>query len=191
MSRLAVALSWASVASCAWVVWLRCRRTGTSLPRALGLVAGSAALRDAAGGFVLGSVAVAGIFLVERIAGWIVVAGVGPSRESLRWLALLPASAFAEEVLFRGVLLTGLVVLLRRRWPALAAGGAMFGLAHLSNPHATPLSAVSTALGGIVYGLAFLWTDAIWAGFGLHLAWNVVQGPVLGFPVSGIDMGGS
>jgi hypothetical protein len=36
-----------------------------------------------------------------------------------------------------------------------------------------------------MYGLAFILTGRIWLGLGLHFAWNFVQGPILGFILSG------
>lgn len=53
------------------------------------------------------------------------------------------------------------------------------------NAHATPLSVLSNALGGAIYAVAYLGSNRLWLGFGVHFAWNFVQGPVLGFPVSG------
>jgi hypothetical protein len=41
---------------------------------------------------------------------------------------------------------------------------------------------VGNALGGVVYGVAFLGSRRIWLPLGLHVAWNFVQAPVLGFP---------
>ncbi len=55
---------------------------------------------------------------------------------------------------------------------------------------ASPLSVLSNSLGGVAYGLAFVLTGRIWLGLGLHFAWNFVQGPVLGFIVSGHVLGG-
>jgi hypothetical protein len=60
---------------------------------------------------------------------------------------------------------------------------ACFGLAHAGNPNSTPLSVLGNALGGFMYGIAFLGTRRIWLPLGLHFAWNFVQYPVLGFPL--------
>jgi hypothetical protein len=49
---------------------------------------------------------------------------------------------------------------------------------------------MSNSLGGVMYGMAFLLTGRLWLPWGLHFAWNFVQGPLLGFPVSGLDSGG-
>jgi hypothetical protein len=41
-----------------------------------------------------------------------------------------------------------------------------------------------------MHAVAFLGGGSIWLPTGLHFAWNFFQGPVLGFPVSGLEMGG-
>jgi membrane protease YdiL (CAAX protease family) len=66
---------------------------------------------------------------------------------------------------------------------------ACFGLAHASNPNASALSVLGNALGGLMYGVAFLGSGRIWLPLGLHFAWNFVQAPVLGFPFLGKEVG--
>jgi membrane protease YdiL (CAAX protease family) len=66
----------------------------------------------------------------------------------------------------------------------------LFGMMHALFDGALALSIVSNSLGSRMYGLAVILTWRIWLGFGLHFAWNFVQGPILGFilsahPVSG------
>ena len=41
-----------------------------------------------------------------------------------------------------------------------------------------------------MYACAFLWSRSVWLPAGLHVGWNVFQGPLWGFPVSGLDFGG-
>jgi hypothetical protein len=43
---------------------------------------------------------------------------------------------------------------------------------------------LGNALGGLIYGMAFLGARNIWFPFGLHLGWNFAQ-TLLGLPVSG------
>ena len=66
---------------------------------------------------------------------------------------------------------------------------ACFGLAHAGNPNASALSVLGNALGGLMYGVAFLGSGRIWLPLGLHFAWNFVQAPVLGFPFLGKEIG--
>lgn len=96
-------------------------------------------------------------------------------------------AAAREELIFRVLLLTGLCQLTRRPAVALAASSVLFGLVHVvGNADATPVSALSNALGGVMYGLAFLRTGRVWMPLGLHLGWNLVQSTGAGFPISGI-----
>jgi hypothetical protein len=62
----------------------------------------------------------------------------------------------------------------------------VFGLAHAADG-ATALGLASNALGGIMYGAAFVRTGRIWMPIGLHAAWSRAQGPVFGFTASGMS----
>lgn len=103
-------------------------------------------------------------------------------------IASLSLSAAFEELVFRVLLLSGLAVVLSPvpggRWIAVVLAATMFGAVHLDNPGATWVAALGTGLGGVMYGIAFLGTRAVWLPFGLHLGWNLSQG-LLGFPISG------
>jgi len=132
-----------------------------------------------------------GIFCAEWALGLLRVRGLQPP--NLRWMVRLPVLAFlafTEEAIYRSLMLNGLLVLLRKRWLALIVMAAGFGLAHAGNPSASALSVLGNVVDGMIYGVAFLGSGRIWLPWGLHFAWNVTQGPVLGFPVSGLDMGG-
>jgi membrane protease YdiL (CAAX protease family) len=69
---------------------------------------------------------------------------------------------------------------------ATAAFAILFGLVHLGNSSHTWISTCNTMLVGVTFAVAYLRTRALWLPIGIHVAWNIVQGFVLGFPVSGI-----
>ena len=96
----------------------------------------------------------------------------------------------SEEIIFRGYLFQGM---LRGQGQvaAVAVFSILFGVGHLANPSATPLSTVNTILSGVLLGVAYLRTRGLWMPIGLHWAWNFFQGPVLSFPVSGLQIGPS
>ncbi len=99
-------------------------------------------------------------------------------------------AAFAEEILFRGLLLRLLDAWLGT-WPALAVTSALFGGVHLANPGATTLGAVAIMIeAGVMLGAAYLLTRRLWLPIGIHLAWNFVQGGIFGGNVSGTDLAG-
>jgi hypothetical protein len=96
-----------------------------------------------------------------------------------------------EELVNRSILLSGLAITLGGRSnTAVLITAVAFGLGHLANPGASAASALGNALGGLIYGYAMVMSGRLWLPIGLHFAWNFVQGPVLGFPVSGFAMGG-
>jgi membrane protease YdiL (CAAX protease family) len=108
-------------------------------------------------------------------------------------IGVLAAAAVAEEVLFRGFLfqrfIDGLGV-----WPAQLVIAALFTLTHsdaLKEIGAQGfLAGANIFLASIMFGLAFVRTRSLALPLGLHFAANVVQGPLLGFGVSGDDQPG-
>ncbi|WP_243057046.1 CPBP family intramembrane glutamic endopeptidase [Nocardioides sp. SR21] len=103
-------------------------------------------------------------------------------------LVILGAAAVVEELVFRALVLGGLLRLTGSAVLALVVSSAAFGLLHLvTTADATTLSVLSTTAGGVMYGLAYLRTGRIWLGVGIHFAWNFVQATVLGFTMSGTD----
>lgn len=168
------------------------RAHGIPVMQGLGLSWGRHAGRDLAAGCGIATLAMVGIFAVELVTGGITTMTVRWDAGELgTWLAGKLAASVKEEILMRGLLLSGLVLALRgRRALAVLLSAIAFGCIHLSNPGATPLSVTGNAMGGIIYGMAFILAGSLWLPIGLHFAWNFVQGPLLGFPVSGMAAGG-
>ena len=103
----------------------------------------------------------------------------------LQYLAYFFLVAVFEEIVFRGVLFR----LIDDRWNTFAAlivSALVFGAVHLMNPGATLWSAVAIAIeAGLLFGVVYKCSGTLWVPIGIHWAWNFVQGPVLGFAVSG------
>ena len=131
------------------------------------------------------AVAVAAIFGIYRIVG----AGDASSLvAALIASALFPA--VSEELVFRGILFRWLEEW-AGSWVALLLTSALFGAAHLMNPHASPIAAVGIALeAGVMLGAAYMLTRSLWLPMGLHAAWNFAQGEIYDIPVSGTDVHG-
>lgn len=145
---------------------------------------------DLAAGIAIGGLVMVGIFSVEWALGGLYVSGVQlPSLGWALWFPVLAFLAFGEEIAYRSLMLNGLLVILQKRWLAVIVMAACFGLAHAGNPNASALSVLGNALGGLVYGIAFVLSGGIWLPLGLHFAWNFVQAPVLGFPFLGKEIG--
>jgi hypothetical protein len=64
----------------------------------------------------------------------------------------------------------------------MAAGVA---LEHAGLPNSSALSILSVGLGAALFACIYLATGRLATAIGVHLALNFVEGPVLGFPVSG------
>ena len=62
-----------------------------------------------------------------------------------------------------------------------------FGLAHLANRNSTAVSTINIVLGGLLLSLPILMTGELAASIGLHISWNLFEGTVYGFPISGAD----
>jgi uncharacterized protein len=169
----------------AFRIW-RFRRRGIGIRGALGLSLDRRALSEAGTGMLIAALAVGFVFTVACATVTIEVLAVGPPAPLWNDLLSFVMVPFLEELIFRSALLGGLLVLMpNRTWAAILISAGLFGALHLENSHATALSAAGSALGGVAYGIAFAATQRIWLPFGLHFAWNYVQGPVLGFALSG------
>jgi uncharacterized protein len=166
-------------------IW-RFRRAGIGVGTALGLAPGRHGPGEAGIGMAIAACAVGVTFIVAYATATIEVLTLGPPAPLWSDLLSFVMVPLLEELIFRGALLGGLLVLMpTRAWAAILLSAAIFGGLHLQNSHATLLSGVGSTLGGIAYGSAFAVTRRIWLPFGLHFAWNYVQGPVLGFALSG------
>ncbi|GAB4565696.1 MAG: hypothetical protein Kow0047_16480 [Anaerolineae bacterium] len=156
--------------------------------------------RDVVFGLVLGAFLMTLIFLAEWAAGWIRIVGTFHTPEGTSFFSSMaqPVIVFLcvgiyEELLSRGYLLRNLAEGLNWRWlrdtRAVIAGwvlsSALFGLAHASNPNATWVSTLNLALAGLFLGLGYVLTGQLAIPIGLHITWNLFQGNVFGFPVSG------
>ncbi|MFZ0530476.1 MAG: CPBP family intramembrane glutamic endopeptidase [Propionicimonas sp.] len=153
-------------------------------------------LPDLLVGYGIGAVAILGVFLVELGLGVITVAPAPYDLSTfLATFGDIAANAAVEELFFRSLLLSGLVVVLglapwgANRWIPVLVSAVLFGLVHATNPGASAISVLGNALGGLIYGMAFLGARNIWFPFGLHLGWNFTQ-TLLGLPVSGKNFPG-
>ncbi len=154
-------------------------------------------------GLGLGVALMTGIFAVEWAAGWIrprltpltpsLVGDVGIQ------IVLFLAVGLGEELLMRGYVLRNLAEGLHPpHWSARTAlllawvgSSVLFGLAHLGNPNMTWVSTLNLIVAGLFLGLGYVLTGELALPIGLHITWNLFQGTVFGFPVSGLAFGRS
>ncbi len=93
--------------------------------------------------------------------------------------------AFSEELIFRGYVLRNLMKSFNK-WVALLISAVLFSIVHYSNVGIPFIGHFNTLLGGLVLGISFIVTRSLWMPIFFHLSWNFIQGPVLGFKVSGV-----
>lgn len=107
--------------------------------------------------------------------------------------ASMIAVALAEEWLFRGFvfqrLISGTGI-----WPAQLIVSFFFLLTHLNNPGMIGtmkiIASINIFVASILFGIAFIKTRKLAMPIAMHLAANVMQGPILGFGVSGNEQEG-
>lgn len=175
-----------------FIGWL-CGKYLEGLPfRALGAWFTKNWLKDFGLGLLFGAVSIGLAALITIIFGattfqYNVRAGSAAILSTLAAsLGVFIFAAAAEEALFRGYILqtfarANLIMF------AVFLTSLLFAVTHTSNPSANYLSFVNTALAGLWFAAAYLKTRTLWFAIGLHLAWNWVQGAILGISVSGIN----
>ena len=160
----------------------------------LGLQLDRSAASDLIIGFLIPSLMMALIFLIEYAAGWTQfqgwswqTVGIGPSITGLLGgLSAFVLVGISEEIFSRGYHLQNLIEGLNLHW-ALFLSSSVFALLHFLNPSSSLMSTLGLLAAG--YFLAYGWvrTRKLWLPIGLHIGWNFFEGNVFGFQVSGLD----
>lgn len=102
------------------------------------------------------------------------------------WLELVAVfipAALHEELAFRGYVFQKLRTW--RREAGYAFSAIVFALLHANNDGLTIIAVVNIILAGVLLAQAYERYERLWFPIGIHLAWNVFSGPILGYPVSG------
>ncbi len=159
---------------------------------------------DFAFGLGLGVLLMTAIFLAELAVGWVTIRGTFQTAESGQSFALAFATPLVlfvcvgiyEEALSRGYLLRNLSEGLNFRFLGRRAAivlawvisSAVFGAMHAGNPNSTLVSTSNLVIAGLFLGLGTVLTGELAIPIGLHITWNLFQGNVYGFPVSGAEL---
>ncbi|MGL5348512.1 MAG: CPBP family intramembrane glutamic endopeptidase [Peptostreptococcaceae bacterium] len=94
----------------------------------------------------------------------------------------------SEEILTRGWLMR----VLQDRYSlrtSVVVSSIFFGALHLLNPNVGIIAIINIILVGFLFSLYVIKTDDLWGVCAMHSAWNLAQGNIYGFEVSGIDVG--
>jgi membrane protease YdiL (CAAX protease family) len=180
-SALALGLAVGGLASAA--LW---RRWGGPPLGSMGLRREGTWAREIVVGAALGPLAFALVLAVELAAGWAMVerGNVTPVGLVLGGLGFTGV-AVNEEVATRGFMLQ----VLARAWSplvALVASSGLFAALHAPNPNATLVAIVLLTFAGLVLAWGYVATGRLWLPIAFHWSWNFAQGPLFGFPVSGL-----
>jgi CAAX protease family protein len=146
-------------------------------------------------GLALGALMILAVAALERALGLAYFSWMASAQTTGRQVlmgglysfVLFTVAGTAEELTFRGYPFQRLADSVGPVG-AVAVFAALFGMAHLYNPSHTFLSTCNTMLVGVTFAVAYLRTRSLWLPVGLHVSWNITQGYVLGFPVSGMLM---
>jgi membrane protease YdiL (CAAX protease family) len=164
----------------------------------LGIVFDGRWWRDLVVGFGISGVAMSLLFASEWALGWITITTV----PALQAVGISFALAFAftivkvacvavyEEVYSRGYLLRNIADGANMTTSVIVTS-LVFALLHLTNPNASAASVVSLFVNGLLFAAGVLLTGRLSTSIGLHAGWNLFEGAVFGFPVSGDKEGAS
>lgn len=100
-------------------------------------------------------------------------------------LCLFLLVSLTEEVIIRGFVLGRLLDGGINRWIALIISSLLFALLHFFNPSFSAVAFLNILLAGMLLSIPFIYTGNLSFSIALHWFWNWIQGPVLGFNVSG------
>ena len=125
-------------------------------------------------------------FGLSLLFGWVSVKEVNFDVNGLlaRFLLMLLVAMF-EESMTRGFVLGHMLNVGMNKYLALVLSATIFASLHLGNPGITVFAFVNLILAGVLLGSAYIYTRNLWFAISLHLFWNWIQGPVLGYQVSG------
>jgi uncharacterized protein len=145
---------------------------------------------DLVSGILVGFIIIVSGFIILNISGFVTINALRPDVAYLAGsIILFMLISWLEEISFRAYILGNLMESFGK-YTALFISSVLFALFHMFNPGMAVMPFVNLILAGLLLGLVYIHTGTIWYALGLHFGWNFFQGPVFGFPVSGIEMKG-
>jgi len=185
--NILLALQSLSMIAAAWIMWIAFERKAAW---SLGFKRGSW-LKEGAAGSVWGIVFMTISFLAIWSLGGLRVVGSGGEglwNDLLLAIVIFALVAISEEMLSRGYI-QGLIRHHYGRTIAIAAASLIFAGMHLMNTNVlqNPYPMLNLFLAGVLMGVAREVTNSLWVPIGIHFTWNLFQGNVYGFHVSGND----
>jgi membrane protease YdiL (CAAX protease family) len=160
----------------------------------LGLKLDSLAVKDFFVGLIISGLMIGTIFIIFLISGLLEIkeiswsgSGISAVFEIILWFfGIGLAVGWSEELAFRGYLLQNIKDGIGMFW-AILLSCILYGLLHMSNPNSTIISGILIAIFGYSRIFGWLRSGQLWLSIGMHAGWDFFQGPILGFPVSGMN----
>lgn len=141
-------------------------------------------------GLLLGPAIIGTGFIILYFSGNLEIHDIRPDYSHLGGaLILCILISWIEEISFRGYILNNMLESFHP-YTGLFVSSLLFAAFHMFNPGMAVIPFVNLFLAGILLGVVFIYTKTIWYALSLHFSWNFFLGPVFGFEVSGIEMGG-
>ncbi len=157
--------------------------------------------QDLGFGLGLGILLIGSVFLIELAAGWVTISDTLHTANSegsfilklIVFVILFVCVGFSEELNSRGYHLTNIAEgfnfkAIGPKYAIVIAvflSSILFGIFHLGSPGANLISIFIIFLMAILLSIAYVLTGRLAIPIGVHIAWNLFQGNVFGFPVSG------
>ncbi len=178
---LSETLTLAGVLLSAWIVWHFRGLSPASIGHSLAI-----RWKDGLAGMLLAVVLYAAGFGTSLWMGAVEITGTAFNPSSLLIsLVFFLLVAITEELALRGVVLERMLQGGVNKYWALFLSATLFSLIHIGNPNFNLLSFVNILLAGILLGSSYIYTRNLCFPIVLHWFWNWIQGPVLGYEVSG------
>ncbi|SFR73178.1 CPBP family intramembrane glutamic endopeptidase [Anaeromicropila populeti] len=154
----------------------------------IGLVSWKEGKKDFVVGLLMGTVAMSIIFIFLFVTKRVTIRSIQSpvSWNFLFYIIMFVAVGFAEEILSRGFVM-GALRRSKNKWCIMSAPAIIFGVLHLGNNGVSWAAMINLILIGFAFSLAFYKSGNIWLPIGCHITWNIFQGCIYGFLVSGIE----
>ena len=147
-----------------------------------GVVFDAAWWKSLALGFAVAATVMLLVFAGEYAAGMLVITNLGAI--SMFSIVKVLCVGVYEEFVSRGYLLRNLAD--GTNLPAaIVLSSFVFAALHFTNDNASVTSTIGLFVNALFFAAAALLTRRLSAAIGAHIGWNLFEGSILGFPVSG------
>jgi membrane protease YdiL (CAAX protease family) len=176
-------------------VFLACRFLDHRSITSIGLKLEWCSLTDIVAGIIITFVMMGLIYTGMSLMGWVKFDGFAWQADPpltvignfVLVIILFIIVGWGEELLSRGYHLQTIASGLNKFWGVFLSS-AIFGILHLANPNSNWISAVGIFFAGLFFAFGYLRTGQLWLPIGMHFGWNLFEGSVFGFPVSGLGV---